>query len=122
MTEDETIALLYPDLVEAGGLLSAVRTALVGKQAGLQINGFGTGLSYAHVQYEQRSAQIFIGIDNRRFDFDLWHEGVAQAAGDSAEFNAVMLAIEQWILKDRNVVTLMQEFSFIHQRRRKKHE
>ena len=118
MTEDERIKMLYPDLLNAGGLLSAIRTALQGKHASIQINGFGTGLSYAHVQCEQLSAQIFIGIDERRFDFDLWHEGIVQAAGASADFDDVTLAVERWVLGIGAVESLTQEFPFIRRKER----
>ena len=73
-------------------------------------------MSYAHVQHEQLSAQIFIGIDERRFDFDFWHEGIVQAAGVSTDFNDVTLAIERWVLGNGAVASLTQEFPFIRRK------
>src|SRR5262245_48565545 len=77
--------LFYPDLVESGGLLPAIRTAFAGASS-VEFNGFGTGASYAHLAVDGRSAQVFIGATQRLFLFDCREGSACHAKGETSEF------------------------------------
>jgi len=67
MSDEDKIAKHYPDIIEQGGTLAAVRIAFRGKHDGLEINGFNTGLSYASLQCGERYSQVFMALEERLF-------------------------------------------------------
>jgi hypothetical protein len=65
---DANLIPMYPDIAEHGGLLPAVRNALVGEPA-FEIEGFGTGAHYAYLAFGSRSADVYLSAESRQFPF-----------------------------------------------------
>ena len=113
MSEPQTVESLYPDLVQEGGLLSAVKQRLVAKLAGTEVNGFGTGKSYAWVQFGSRASQVFLRLNERKFDFDLYQEGKALAVGTTPSLDEAIGSMLYWLSSSCSVDDLIREFSFV---------
>jgi hypothetical protein len=115
MNEDAKIKTLYPDIFEAGGLLSVIRTLLENRLEGAEINGLGTGHSYAHVRLGDKSSQVFLGLEERCFLFDFWCAGNKQASGASAHLDDVAASVEVWLKGDGRVEALVKACPFVRQ-------
>ena len=103
---DANLTKFYPELVESGGLLAAMRAAFVGEPT-VEVNGFGTGASYAHLAVDKRSAQVFIGAGYRLFIFDCREETTCHAKGKTPEFGELVAALHAWLLQRRSVEELI---------------
>ena len=113
MNEDATINLYYSDIVKAGGLLSAIRSVLEHGIPGVSINGFGTGRSYAHVEFGERSSQVSLCLNERCFNFDFWLSGRIQAFGLSPNLRDVEESIKKWLTDKDDIYALARAFPFI---------
>src|SRR5712692_10064714 len=113
MSEPQTVESLYPDLIQEGGLLSAVKRRLVPKLAGIEVNGFGTGLSYAWVQFGSRASQMFLRLNERRFAFDLFQEGKPLAVGTTPSLDEALGSILYWLSSRCSADDLIREFPFV---------
>ncbi len=113
MSEEEKIATNYPDIVEQGGTLSAVRMAFHRKHDGLEIEGFGTGLGYAHLRCGERSAQVFLALEERLFLMDFSVRGRKLARGQTPAFGELVASLDRWLLRDCTPEGLLIEFPFV---------
>lgn len=108
---DENLKGIYPDLVQAGGLLSAVRTAFAGHPE-VEINSFGTGAHYAHVATGNRSVDVYITAPQRLFLFGLWDKQGCLAQGETPEFCELVEALSAWLLQRSSTVELVSAHPF----------
>lgn len=116
MNDEDKFRALYPDILENGGLLQVVRLLLVGRVAGIAVNGFGTGQNYAHIQLADKSSQIFLRLNEREFDFDFWQAGEKRASGTSPHLDEVRASIEYWLTGDGDVNALVKVCPFVRQK------
>jgi hypothetical protein len=114
---DANLTGMYPDLVESGGLLLAIRTAFA-RHPAVEVNGFSSGANYAHLAVDRRSAQVFIGAAERLFLFDCREESTCHAKGETPEFGELVAALSTWLLQRCSVEELVSAHPFceIHQR------
>ena len=75
--EKKSTSDLYQDIVNLGGLNKAINEALrsVGSNLEADDNVEWT-LSYSRVEYKERSSQIMLAANERRFSVDLWSDGI----------------------------------------------
>jgi|SRR5579862_2566784 len=115
MNENEKIKLLYSDVITQGGLLAVVKGMFKDGPIGIEVNGFGTGQNYVHVQLGQRSSQIFLCLDERLFLFDFWEMGQKRASASSQELADVNAMIQMW-LKQSSIEAISASFPSVHKR------
>jgi hypothetical protein len=113
MNEDDIIKLYYSDIVEMGGLLSAIRSLMEHGIPGASVNGFGAGRSYARVELEEKSSQVFLCLDERCFNFDFWLSGRKQAFGLSPNLRDAEESIKKWLTGKDDIYALARTFPFI---------
>src|SRR5579859_7529975 len=96
-------AHLYPDLVSAGGLGSALQAALHTLGSRLTVTGLDPDVKfvvYARVESGHRFSQIYIGAEERLFMFDLWNRGVMLADAATPDLVEAVRAIDRWVGTD----------------------
>jgi hypothetical protein len=120
MNEAEKVKSIYPDVVENGGLLAVVRRMFKDGPTGVEVNGFGSGQNYAHIKFGQRSSQVFLRLDERRFLFDFWEEQKKRAFASSPDLREVRAAIEKWLQEETSVDSLIVNFPFVQRKAPKK--
>ena len=104
---------LYPDLLEKGGIVNAVKI-LLAQSPTVAVNGWGS--NYAHIQCEKRSGQISIRAEERQFRFDLWQEGTVLADGEHTDFERVVQIIKDWVTSTKNAEDFERETGLVKAR------
>lgn len=112
MKDTKPIESLYPDLVYTGGLQAVVRQRLEGKLAGLEVNGFGTGQGYVWVQFGSRANQVFLQLDERKFNFDFFVNGQTVAVGATPNLDEALTSILYWLSSSCSAESLFSKFPF----------
>ena len=115
MNDGEKIELLYSDVIRKGGLLSTVREMFKDDLTGIEVNGFGTGQSYAHLQLGRRSSQILLCLDERLFLIDFWETGQKRAWASSRELADVKTMIQMW-MEQSSIDAMSERFPSIQKR------
>ena len=115
---DANLTRMYPELVESGGLLPAIRAAFA-QHPTIEINGFGTGAHYAHLAAGSRSADVYIGAAQRIFLFGLCEESACQVQGETPEFDGLVGALTAWLLRHSSVTELVSAHPFCESHHRK---
>jgi len=75
--KNKTVSDLYQDIVNLGGLNQAIDEALKSVGSKLKADDNVEMLfSYSRIEYKERSSQIMLAANERRFSVDLWSEGI----------------------------------------------
>ena len=112
-TEEENYRNLYPDLAANGGVLDWSRK-LLAQTPVVAVNGWNR--NYTHFQCSARSAQLFIGMFERKFSFDFWEEGKILANGDHTDFERTVQIIKEWVTGSKSAEAFEQEIGFVKAR------
>lgn len=91
---------LYPDLIEAGGLVPALAAALqlIGSDLEPASNDFFEGkITYARIEKANRFSQFYIGANERCFSFDFWRDGVIYANARTADLSKAAEIVHLWV-------------------------
>ena len=105
------IGPFYPDLVEAGGLLAALRKALP-PQADIEMFGFETGPTYASLRLGTRSVQVFLGATERQFLPEFWERHACEAKGKTPDLEALIKSTSAWLLQGNSTTAFLSTFRF----------
>jgi hypothetical protein len=107
---------LYPDLIVAGGLVTALQNALRSVESPLTAGGFDAAVEfipYTRVESGPRFSQVYIAEEQRLFLFDCWGRGVCLAEGSTPSLTDLARAIDRWVGSDCTTAELASEFEFV---------
>ncbi len=104
---------LYPDLVSAGGLVSAFEGLLASTAGKLTITTL-PNVPYVRVVGGNRSSQVNIGAHERIFLGDFWSEGVLHGNAATDHLVDTARAIHCWIETRYDLAQMEYEFGFFH--------
>lgn len=100
----------YSDLIEKGGLVSALQSAFSEIQSqvkveelDLELDGFPV---YARVESNNRFSQIYIGAEQRMFSFDFWQDGVALGNGYTDSLIELARVLHEWLETEIRITEL----------------
>ena len=110
---DHNYQRLYPDLIANGGVLNWA-TELMVQDSGVAVSGWGP--NYAHIQHRERSAQVFVHLQERQFTFDLWSTGKVFANGEHSDFELVIQVIRDWVTTEKTAEQIEQQTGFVKAR------
>lgn len=110
-----TTAELYPDLVEAGGLPSALQEVLEGFACGLTVDGVGEPLpfAYANIRKASRYSQVMIAAHERAFSFDFWSQGVQYGHGWTRDLTEGARSIVAFLVEQATLATMGARFPWV---------
>lgn len=112
-----TTEKLYPDLIEKGGLVSALQSALLEINSPLKVKDNELSLSgfpvYARVESNNRFSQIYIASEERLFISDFWESGIM--LGNACTDSLIELAqvLHEWLGTTIILTELAKKFKFI---------
>jgi hypothetical protein len=109
-------AVLYPDVVAAGGLVAALRSALQAMRSPLDVTELPKEhrfVAYARVARGVRASQVYIAADQRLFLNDFWRDGVNFANGRTPQLTQTARAIHEWIADECSIERLASGFDFV---------
>jgi hypothetical protein len=112
----KVIPELYPDLIEQGGLVSALQSAMRKIGSSLSVSGLGESVAfvvYARVELGHRFSQIYIGAETRMFSFDFWNRGVCLAHGATPEFLEMARCVDKWVASGCSTDELATAYRFV---------
>lgn len=111
----DTTEEFYPDLIEKGGLVSALQSALIEADSTLkvkdsEISGFPV---YARVESNKRFSQIYIGSEQRMFISDFWQDGIALGNAHTDSLIELAKVLKEWLETTINLTELSKKFEFV---------
>ena len=104
---------LYPDLIQAGGLVPALEQVLAELSSGLSVRHLDEPrfIVYASVLKEARSTQIYVAAQERSFGIQCWNQGVRYGAGWTPDLRAVGQAIVMF-LEQASIAEMQSRFAW----------
>ncbi len=114
-----TNAQLHPDIVQAGGLASALQNVLDQLGASLRVGELGEPrfIAYANVRSGQRSSQVMLAAEERAFSVDFWNQGVVYGHGGVGDLRQAALAIVRFQEGLASVEMMAAEFPWFERSR-----
>jgi Family of unknown function (DUF6193) len=111
----DTTEKFYPDLIEKGGLVSALQFALIETNSTLEVKASGiSGFPvYARVELNKRFSQIYIGSEQRMFISDFWQDGIALGNAHTDSLTELAKVLKKWLETTINLTELSEEFEFV---------
>lgn len=106
---------LYPDLIAAGGLGSALQSSLRDVGSSLTASEL-LGIHFvvhAGVESGSRFSQVYIDDEERLFCFDFWARGVMLATAGTPHLTDVARAIDMWVGSACATAELAAAFRFV---------
>ena len=121
--EKKSTSDLYQDIVNLGGLNKAINEALrsVGSNLEADDNVEWT-LSYSRVEYKERSSQIMLAANERRFSVDLWSDGIQYGNWWFEDLIQVADFIKYFVELKYMVKEMKKIYSWFHSDKGKLHE
>lgn len=108
---------LYSDIIEKGGLIPAVQSALSDIHSPLTVKGLNPhphGFpAYARVEANNRFSQIYVAAERPRFSCDYWKEGVLLGSGITDSLIDLARSLNTWIHSQVNTGELTHRFPFV---------
>lgn len=111
------INILYPEIESAGGLISALDSALKRNGSLLKVSinensSFFNGF-YARVANENKFSQIYIAAEEKFYLPDFWRDGVCLAHGKIENIDFLVQSLDFWLTSDITTAELASRFSFV---------
>lgn len=103
---------LYPDVVAAGSLSTALAQALAHLGSPLQPESLINFLVFARVERGSRFCQMYIAAHERLFIFDFWSKGVGYGNGSTSNLHDAAQAIHFWIIEQPDLARMQDRFNF----------
>lgn len=105
----------YPDLVEKGGLDSALQSAFTEIQSSLKVTNFGTDFLFvcSYVEKNNRSSQIKIASEQRLFIGDFWESGIILGKTYTDSISELVQVIHEWLETSISITELGKKFEFV---------
>jgi len=99
---------LYPDVVAAGNLSTALAQALANPGSPLQPVSLINFLVFAQTERGSRFCQMYISAHERLFIFDFWSKGVGYGKGSTSSLHDAAQAIHFWLIEQPDLLAPLQ--------------
>lgn len=111
----DTTKNLYPDLIEKGGLVKALQSALLEINSNLEakeigIEGFPV---YARLELNKRFSQIYISSEQRMFIGDFWESGIMLGNVLTDSLANLVEVLKLWLETSIRLTELSKKFEFV---------
>ncbi len=121
--EKKSASDLYQDIIDLGGLNHAINEALKSDGSILEASVIeGEPLFYSRIEYNERSSQIMIAMNERLFSADLWCEGISYGTWWFKELIHVAVFVKSFIEMRLSVKEMQKKFVWFHSKAGELHE